>query len=53
MMIAEYMMFPRVLMLAERAWHKPSWEVPYQYQGAVYNQQSGFFTQEMRAQRRH
>ncbi|GIU09840.1 beta-N-acetylhexosaminidase [Shewanella sp. c952] len=48
--IAEYLMFPRVLMLAERAWHKPSWEVPYQYQGAIYNQQSGMFTQDMRAQ---
>ncbi|MCK8043600.1 carbohydate-binding domain-containing protein [Shewanella sp. 1CM18E] len=46
--VAEYMMYPRVLMLAERAWHKPEWEVAYQYQGAVYNQQSGFFTQEMR-----
>ncbi|MGS0673548.1 family 20 glycosylhydrolase [Shewanella sp. 125m-1] len=46
--VAEYMMFPRVMMLAERAWHKPQWEVPYQYQGAVYNQQSGFFTKEMR-----
>ena len=48
--IAEYLMFPRLLMLAERAWHKPSWEVPYQYQGAVYNQQSGMFTQQMRQQ---
>ncbi|GIU22970.1 carbohydate-binding domain-containing protein [Shewanella schlegeliana] len=46
--VAEYMMFPRLMMLAERAWHKPSWEVPYQYQGAVYNQNSGFFTKEMR-----
>ncbi|QQX81520.1 carbohydate-binding domain-containing protein [Shewanella sp. KX20019] len=47
---AEYLMFPRVLMLAERAWHKPSWEVPYQYQGAIYNQQSGMFTEKMREQ---
>lgn len=46
--VAEYMMFPRLMMLAERAWHKPSWEVPYQYQGAIYNQKSGFFTKEMR-----
>ncbi|ABZ75717.1 Beta-N-acetylhexosaminidase [Shewanella halifaxensis HAW-EB4] len=46
--VAEYMMFPRLMMLAERAWHKPEWEVPYQYQGAVYNQQSGYFTKEMR-----
>ncbi|MCL1051252.1 carbohydate-binding domain-containing protein [Shewanella abyssi] len=48
--VAEYLMFPRVIMLAERAWHQPSWEVPYQYQGAIYNQQSGFFTREMRLQ---
>ncbi|MGS0679613.1 family 20 glycosylhydrolase [Shewanella sp. 125m-7] len=46
--VAEYMMFPRVMMLAERAWHKPQWEVPYQFQGAVYNQQSDYFTKEMR-----
>ena len=50
--VAEYMMFPRIIMLAERAWHKPSWEVPYQYKGAVYNQQSGFFTEEMRQAQR-
>ncbi|PKG57045.1 family 20 glycosylhydrolase [Shewanella sp. GutDb-MelDb] len=48
--VAEYLMFPRVIMLAEKAWHQPNWEVPYQYQGAVYNQQSGFFTTEMRQQ---
>ncbi|MCL1141876.1 family 20 glycosylhydrolase [Shewanella gaetbuli] len=47
---AEYMIYPRLLMLAERAWHKPSWEVPYQYEGQVYNQHSGFFTESMRAQ---
>ncbi|WP_153914118.1 family 20 glycosylhydrolase [Shewanella sp. TC10] len=46
--VAEYMMYPRVLMLAEKAWHKAQWEVPYQYQGAVYNQESGYFTAEMR-----
>ncbi|MGL5358333.1 MAG: family 20 glycosylhydrolase, partial [Shewanella sp.] len=45
---AEYMIFPRLLMLAERAWHQASWEVPYQYQGAVYHQGSGYFTKEMR-----
>ncbi|WP_198782616.1 family 20 glycosylhydrolase [Shewanella putrefaciens] len=45
---AEYMIFPRLLMLAERAWHQAAWEVPYQYQGAVYNQSSGAFTLAMR-----
>lgn len=46
--VVEYMTFPRLLILAEKAWHKASWEVPYQYKGAVYNQTSGYFTQEMR-----
>ncbi|MDO6638715.1 family 20 glycosylhydrolase [Shewanella sp. 5_MG-2023] len=48
--VAEYMMFPRLLMLAEKAWHKAKWEVPYQYQGAVYHQNSGYFTADMRKQ---
>jgi len=47
--VVEYMTFPRLLILAEKAWHKADWEVPYQYEGAVYNQNTGFFTQEMRA----
>ncbi|QFU21797.1 carbohydate-binding domain-containing protein [Shewanella eurypsychrophilus] len=46
--VVEYMTFPRLLILAEKAWHKASWEVPYQYKGAVYNQTSGYFSQEMR-----
>ncbi|MBT1443500.1 carbohydate-binding domain-containing protein [Shewanella sp. JM162201] len=46
---AEYMIFPRLLMLAERAWHKPSWEVAYRHEGMVYNQTSGTFTAELRA----
>lgn len=45
---ASYMIFPRLFALAERAWHTADWEVPYQYEGAVYNQASGFFTPEMR-----
>ncbi|MGL5396342.1 MAG: family 20 glycosylhydrolase, partial [Shewanella sp.] len=44
----EYMIFPRLLMLAERAWHQADWEVPYQYQGALYNQSTGHFTTAMR-----
>lgn len=47
--VVEYMVFPRLLILAEKAWHKPNWEVPYQHKGAVYNQTSGYFTEEMRA----
>ncbi|WP_228730196.1 family 20 glycosylhydrolase [Shewanella sedimentimangrovi] len=46
--LVEYMAFPRLLMLAERAWHKPDWQVPYQYQGAIYNADSGFFSAELK-----
>jgi len=35
-------------MLAERARHQADWEVPYQYQGALYNQSTGHFTTAMR-----
>ncbi|QIR15188.1 family 20 glycosylhydrolase [Shewanella aestuarii] len=48
--LVEYMIYPRLLMLAERAWHKPSWEVPYQAQGAVYNQTTQHFSASMRQQ---
>ena len=47
--VVEYMVFPRLLMLAERAWHNADWAVPYQYDGAVYNQSSGYFTADKRA----
>ncbi len=29
-----YQLFPRMFALAERAWHRPSWEVPYDHSGA-------------------
>lgn len=45
----EYMAFPRLLALAERAWHKADWELPYNHAGAEYSKNSGYFT----AQRRH
>ncbi|GGI99156.1 beta-N-acetylhexosaminidase [Shewanella hanedai] len=48
--LVEYMTFPRLLILAEKAWHQASWEVPYQYSGAVYNQSTAFFTEQMRAE---
>lgn len=47
--LVEYMTFPRLLILAEKAWHKATWEVPYQYSGAIYNQSTAFFTEKMRA----
>lgn len=47
----EYMLFPRLIALAERAWHKADWEVPYRYQGAIYSPSSGFFTDAARRAR--
>lgn len=29
-----YQLFPRMFALAERAWHRPSWEIPYDHSGA-------------------
>lgn len=37
----EYMVFPRVLAAAERAWHKASWEEEYT-PGKIFNQQTNF-----------
>jgi hexosaminidase len=49
--LVEYMLFPRMITLAERAWHKPGWAVPYDYEGALYSHATNFFTPEKRAQR--
>ena len=48
---AEYMIFPRLLALAERAWHSASWSVAYNYQGAKYDQSTAVFSNELRTQR--
>jgi hexosaminidase len=48
---AEYMIYPRLLTLAERAWHKPSWEVPYNSQGAMYDSSTNVFTAAQKADR--
>jgi hexosaminidase len=45
--MVEHKVFPRLLALAERAWHLPDWAVPYNYQGATYSQSSNVFTKEM------
>jgi len=50
---AEYMIFPRLIALAERAWHQADWEVPYNYEGALYNTSSQTFSTEKRKQREH
>lgn len=49
--IAEYKIFPRVIALAERAWHKASWAIPYNYEGYKYDQNSGVFTEKLRKAR--
>jgi len=49
--MVEHKVFPRLLALAERAWHLADWAVPYNYQGAKYSQQSNTFTAEMQAMR--
>ncbi len=49
--MAEYKVFPRLYALAERAWHLADWAVPYNYQGAKYNQDTHAFNDELRAQR--
>ncbi|MFD1619489.1 family 20 glycosylhydrolase [Thalassotalea marina] len=48
---AEYMLYPRMIALAERAWHQANWAVPYNYDGAKYNKDTGVFTDELKAQR--
>ncbi len=42
--IAEYLIFPRLLALAERAWNKPTWEVPYDIEGKLYNHKTQYFS---------
>jgi len=49
--MVEHKVFPRLLALAERAWHLADWAVPYNYQGAKYSQQSNTFTPESMAMR--
>ena len=44
--MAEYKIFPRLFALAERGWHLADWAVPYNYQGAVYSQDSNVFDAE-------
>ncbi len=48
---AEYMLYPRLLALAERAWHQANWQVPYNNKGAVYNNNSLVFNDRLRQMR--
>jgi len=49
--MVEHKVFPRLLALAERAWHLADWAVPYNYQGAKYSSKSGTFTEKMKVSR--
>jgi hexosaminidase len=49
--MVEHKVFPRLLALAERAWHLADWAVPYNYQGAKYSQHSNTFTTESKVKR--
>jgi hexosaminidase len=49
--MVEHKVFPRLLALAERAWHLADWAVPYNYQGASYSSSSSVFTEKMQATR--
>ncbi|MDN4502550.1 family 20 glycosylhydrolase [Alteromonadaceae bacterium BrNp21-10] len=47
--MATYMLFPRLLALAERAWHKPEWALPYS-RGQSYSATSAHFTEQLEQQ---
>jgi hexosaminidase len=49
--MVEHKVFPRLLALAERAWHLPTWAVPYNFQGAIYSQKTNTFTAKMQEAR--
>ena len=48
---AEYMIFPRLFALAERAWYQAEWQVSYDYSGKTFSKDSGSFTDSAKAQR--
>jgi len=50
---ASYMIFPRLYALAERAWHQAEWEVPYNYDGAKYDSNTGVFNAQKRSAQKH
>ncbi|MDP2634943.1 MULTISPECIES: family 20 glycosylhydrolase [unclassified Pseudoalteromonas] len=46
----EYMLYPRLLALAERAWHKAPWELEYNKKGVKYDQNSEHFNTNLKQQ---
>ena len=49
--LVEHMLFPRVLAMAERAWHKAEWEVPYNHKGLNYLPDTKYFSDTMKIRR--
>ena len=49
--IAEYLLFPRLLALAERAWHKAEWEPEYNHKGVKYSPDTHYLEQKQIDQR--
>ncbi|TYK65986.1 family 20 glycosylhydrolase [Colwellia echini] len=49
--MVEHKVYPRLLALAERAWHLADWAVPYNYEGAKYSQDTEVFTKALEAER--
>jgi len=47
----EFMLFPRIVALAERAWSTANWELPYDYSGKVYSAETRFFTANLKQSR--
>ncbi|TKB44550.1 family 20 glycosylhydrolase [Thalassotalea mangrovi] len=50
--LSEYKIFPRLLALAERAWHSPEWALPYDHNGQIYDRDSHKISQQQHQQRR-
>ncbi|WMS86655.1 family 20 glycosylhydrolase [Pleionea litopenaei] len=49
--LVEYMLFPRLLALSERAWHKADWELEYDHHGRLYSSDTSYFDQQRKKQR--
>lgn len=49
--VVEHKVFPRLLALAERAWHLPVWAVPYNHAGGIYSQKTQNFTKNLKKSR--
>uniref|UniRef100_UPI003F6B4C7D family 20 glycosylhydrolase n=1 Tax=Pseudomaricurvus sp. TaxID=2004510 RepID=UPI003F6B4C7D len=48
---ADYMIFPRLTALAERAWHQADWELTYNANGEIYSPDSNHFSDAAKQQR--